>query len=68
MVLKWGHMGTDGSYTCSQQNVIYKLVQSLSCTPATNVTLYAKLYSKSIYSDACMYVCLYVFIYNNFNF
>ena len=32
-------MGTDGSYTCGEHSIMYKLVKSLSCTPETNVTL-----------------------------
>ena len=31
--------GSEGSYTCGEQSVIYKLVTSLSRTPETNVTL-----------------------------
>ena len=30
---------TDGSHTCGEHSIMYKLVQSLSCTPETNVTL-----------------------------
>ena len=33
-------MVTDGSYTCSEHSITYRVVQSLCCTPETNVTLY----------------------------
>ena len=32
-------MGTDGSYTCGEYSIIYKLIKSLCCAPETNVTL-----------------------------
>ena len=32
-------MVTDGSYTGGEHSVIYKLVESICCTPETNVTL-----------------------------
>lgn len=30
-------MGTDGSYTCDEPSITCKLVESLSCTPETNI-------------------------------
>ena len=30
---------TDGNYTCGEHNIIYKTVESLYCTPKTNLTL-----------------------------
>lgn len=32
-------MGIDGSYTCGEHSIVFKLVKSLSCIPATNITL-----------------------------
>ena len=29
----------DSSYTCNEHSITYKLVESLCCTPETNVTL-----------------------------
>ena len=37
MVLYQHFVGTDG--TCGEQNKMYKLFESLSCTPASGVTL-----------------------------
>ena len=31
-------MGTDGSYACGEQDTTYRILDSLYCTPATNVT------------------------------
>lgn len=33
-------MGTGGSYTFSEQTMMYRVVQSLCCVPETYVTLY----------------------------
>jgi len=30
---------TDGSYTCGEHNITYRLIESLCCIPETNVTL-----------------------------
>ena len=32
-------MVTDGSYTCDKYSIMYKLFESLCCTPETNVKL-----------------------------
>lgn len=32
-------MLTDGSYTCGEHSIIYRVVESLCCTPETNETL-----------------------------
>ena len=32
-------MVTDGSYTCGEHSTAYRLVESLCCTPETNITL-----------------------------
>ena len=35
-------MVTEGSYTCGEHSIMYKLVLSLRCTPEANVTLYVR--------------------------
>lgn len=32
-------MVTDGSYTCGERGINYRLVESLCCTPASNIAL-----------------------------
>ena len=32
-------MEIDASYTCSEHSITYKVIESLSCTRETNVTL-----------------------------
>ena len=32
-------MVTEGSFTCGEHNIKYRLAESVSCTPETNVTL-----------------------------
>ena len=34
-------MGTDGSYTCSEQSIMYRDVESPCCTIETNITFFA---------------------------
>ena len=31
--------GTDGSYACGEQSIMYELVKSSCCIPETNITL-----------------------------
>ena len=40
-------MGTDGSYTCGKHSIMYKIVESLCCTPETNITLHVN-YTKKL--------------------
>lgn len=33
-------MVTDGTYTCNKYSIMYKLFESLGCTPETTIKLY----------------------------
>jgi len=39
---------TDGSYTCSEDSMTYRDVESLCCAPETNVTLCVSCTQKTI--------------------
>ena len=51
-------MVTDGSYTNGEHSIIYKLVESLCCTPETNVTLYVT------YTQIYIFIKYFYFIVN----
>ena len=40
VVLQQRRVGADGNYTCGEQNVTQRLVESLCCAPETDGTLY----------------------------
>lgn len=41
MMLKQRYMGREGSYTCGDHSMTYRGVESLCCTPETDVTLHS---------------------------
>ena len=41
-------MVTDGNYACDEHSIMYRGLESLCCTPETNVALYS-IYTQKIF-------------------